>query len=139
VAVALAPSIPQHHGWMKEHGRSRVPATAGLGSADSRPCETPADLRYVRLRSEIAAAPRACCAQSDLNTHPLPRQHGSRRKSPEKSQRLVADFLQRQSADDGVGLSNPTSDRRHVYEMTARMRRTRPGWSSADVAVGTIM
>ncbi|MBV8889087.1 MAG: class I poly(R)-hydroxyalkanoic acid synthase [Alphaproteobacteria bacterium] len=39
----------------------------------------------------------------------------------EQSQRLVADFLQRQSGEEGIGLSNPMAIGTAFFEMTARM------------------
>jgi polyhydroxyalkanoate synthase subunit PhaC len=39
----------------------------------------------------------------------------------EKSRHLVAEFLKRQSAEDGVGMANPTSIGAAFFEMTARM------------------
>jgi polyhydroxyalkanoate synthase len=39
----------------------------------------------------------------------------------EQSQRIVADFLKRQSGDEGIGLSNPTAIGAAFFEMTARM------------------
>ncbi|MBV9858976.1 MAG: class I poly(R)-hydroxyalkanoic acid synthase [Alphaproteobacteria bacterium] len=39
----------------------------------------------------------------------------------EKSQRLVADFLQRQSGEEGIGMSNPMAIGAAFFEMTARL------------------
>jgi len=39
----------------------------------------------------------------------------------EKSQRLVADFLQRQGGEQGIGMSNPMAIGAAFFEMTARM------------------
>jgi polyhydroxyalkanoate synthase subunit PhaC len=42
-------------------------------------------------------------------------------KIAEKSQHLVAEFLKRQSAEDGVGMATPSSIGAAFFEMTARM------------------
>src|SRR5208282_3256286 len=42
-------------------------------------------------------------------------------KIAEQSQHLVAEFLKRQSAEDGVGMANPLSIGAAFFEMTARM------------------